>query len=319
MKLHTTVFLLSLAACSRYESPEFNSRAEQSDVDETEIKDATPLPAEETREQAVEVEDVAVNMDEEEAREEVDTPQIRTSNGSGGPTGMNEVAFTDSNNVSSSYKINAPEDAGEKIYGLHIHFHGDGGGGYRDFPNQETRYGLIGVTVKAPNQNLQWGRAEGEAHANYAQELIQNEILKKYNIDLDKVYFSGVSGGAYFLSGSFLPEFASQYKSGAFFMCGGEAPRVDIKNPETLKEFRIHWQVTAGERADITASVQRSVQAYGAALNAVQGDAGVQSIETKGTGGHCEFFEMPYTPGIQAMVDANFKLILPAAIAVNVQ
>src|SRR5690606_29495321 len=107
-------------------------------------------------------------------------------------------------------------DVATKVYGLHIHLHGDGGGGYRDFPNQATKFDLIGVTVKAPNFNLQWGRNQGRTHAKYLDDLIQNELIKKYNIDLDKIYFSGVSGGAYFLTGSFIPEFGHNYNSGAF-------------------------------------------------------------------------------------------------------
>src|SRR5690606_17233856 len=118
--------------------------------------------------------------------------QRRLSNGSGGRTGAFEERYTDSSGLQSTYKMNAPADVLTKTYGLHIHLHGDGGGGYRDFPNQATKFDLIGVTVKAPNQNLQWGRSQGRSHAKYVDDLIRNELVKKYNIDLDKIYFSGV-------------------------------------------------------------------------------------------------------------------------------
>ncbi|SMF19051.1 hypothetical protein [Pseudobacteriovorax antillogorgiicola] len=306
MRLSPLLILTILfAACSQYEAPEFSTKQGAVVEDETPNEDVEAI-----------VDEVEPELEEEvETPEEPEESPIRSSQGTGGPIGMNEVNFTDSNNLTSSYKIMAPDDVATKVYGLHVHFHGDGGGGYRDFPNQATRYGLIGVTVRAPNQNLQWGRAQGVAHAQFSQDLIQNEILKKYNIDLDKIYFSGVSGGAYFLSGSFLPAYGSQYKSGAFLMCGGEAPRTDIQNPEVFKDFRIHWQVTAGERADITNSVQQSVAAYKAVHDQVQGDPTKQTIETTGAGGHCEFFEMAYTPGIQAMVDAKFKVVLPSELA----
>ncbi len=119
-------------------------------------------------------------------------PAVRSSPGSGGGSGLLEVPFTDSAGLASSYKINAPADVAQKVYGLHIHLHGDGGGGYRDFPNKDLRYDLIGVTVKAPNTNLQWGRAQGRAHALYVNDLIQKELTKKYNVNLDRIYFSGV-------------------------------------------------------------------------------------------------------------------------------
>ena len=224
---------------------------------------------------------------------------------------MNEIDFTDANGTASRYKINVPADAGEKIYGLHIHFHGDGGGGYRDFPNVETRYDLIGVTVQAPDPNLRWGRNQGVVHGFYANDLVQNELIKKYNINLDRIFFSGVSGGAYFLSGSFIPTYGSQYASGAYLMCGGETPRVPFANQQFLANFRIHWQVTAGERQDILASVNNSINSYTQALANVQNaQPNIQTSEIVGAGGHCEFDGVAYTSGIQMMVDEGFKTIL---------
>ncbi len=117
----------------------------------------------------------------DDTTDETPASQIRSSKGSGGATGLQENSFTSDNNLTSSYKINAPADAGNgKVYGLHIHLHGDGGGGYRDFPNRETRFDLIGVTVKAPNTGLQWGRSQGVAHGQFLNDLIQNELVKKY-------------------------------------------------------------------------------------------------------------------------------------------
>lgn len=246
-----------------------------------------------------------------------DEADSKTSGGKGGATGLQEVSFRAANGQNSSYKINAPADAAQgKAYGLHIHLHGDGGGGYRDFPNKETRKDLIGVTVKAPNRNLQWGRSEGEPHAEYVQDLIQNELLKKYNIRLDRIYFSGVSGGAYFLTGSFIPQFGQHYNSGAFILCGGEAPRVRFAQPEMLKTFKIHWQVTAGERSDISANIRQSISAYERALSQVlNGDSGfdrkaVQDSEVKGPGGHCEFDDRSYTTGIQFIIDTKFDVVV---------
>jgi hypothetical protein len=238
-----------------------------------------------------------------------------TSNGRGGKTGYSEVRFTAGNGLTSSYKIDVPDDAGAaKAYGLHIHLHGDGGGGYQDFPNRATRDGLIGVAVKAPNQGLTWGRQQGVEHGEYLHDLIQSELLKKYNIRLDRIYFSGVSGGSYFLAGNFIPTYGHEYGSGAFLMCGGEAPRVDFVKPEFLRSFRIIWQVTAGERQDITANVRQSIDAYRRALDDVAaGDAAASKMQTnefEGAGGHCEFDGQSYTTGIRYMLDAKFETVL---------
>jgi hypothetical protein len=233
------------------------------------------------------------------------------SNGSGGGLGLVEKSYTDTHNLRSSYKINAPQDASAtKAYGLHIHLHGDGGGGYKDFPNKETRQDLIGVTVKAPNASLTWGRASGVAHANYLNDLIQNELVKKYNVDLDRIYFSGVSGGSYFLAGHFLPMYGHVYKRGAFLMCGGMAPQVAFVQPEFLKSFRIHWQITAGERDDIKASVDDSVSGWKSALTKAGGDAALETFAAEGDGGHCEFDGQDYTSGIQSMMDLKFATIV---------
>lgn len=237
---------------------------------------------------------------------------LRLSGGSGGKTGEVEEDFEDTQGTVSSYKINAPQDTADgKVYGLHIHFHGDGGGGYVDFPNHDTKDNLIGVTVKAPNTALTWGRQQGVAHAKYVQELIQNELLKKYNIDLDRVYFSGVSGGSYFLSGHFIPTFGSFYKTGAFLMCGGMAPQVTFKEVGFLSSFRIHWEITAGERNDIKASVRQSIAGYKRELDALAGVvSGIETNNEEGPGGHCEFDGVDYTSGIQFMMDEKFSTIL---------
>jgi hypothetical protein len=242
-------------------------------------------------------------------------PAVRSSQGSGGATGLVEVPFTDSTGLASSYKINAPTDAGQKVYGLHIHLHGDGGGGDKDFPNKEARNDLIGVTVKAPNTTLTWGRAQGKPHAFYLNELIQKELLKKYNINQDRIYFSTVSGGSFFMVGSFIPEYGASYNSAAFVMCGGEAPRVAFADPKMLGKWRIHFEVTAGERADIMANVQASVNAYksAAASAGVSSDvqAKLQTMSVQGPGGHCAFDNVAYTSGIQQAIDTKFKMILP--------
>ncbi|MFK7825474.1 MAG: hypothetical protein AB8G05_15085 [Oligoflexales bacterium] len=229
------------------------------------------------------------------------------------PTGMNEVAFTASNNLSSTYKIMAPADAASKVYGLHIHLHGDGGGGYQDFPNVETRFDLVGVTILSPNNGQSWNR-DGQNFSQFLHELIQDDLLAKYDIDLSKIYFSSVSGGSYFLTGAFVPLYGQFYKDGgAFMMCGGRAPQFDFAVPDTIKEFRLHWQSTLEvDRADIASSIDDSIAAYKVLLDAEQGDPLVQSSVVEGAFGHCEFDGVAYTSGIQFMIDTNFSAILPA-------
>jgi hypothetical protein len=241
------------------------------------------------------------------------TQNGRGSGGSGGRIGNVEKQFTDSSGLGSSYKMVVPNDVTTKLYGLHIHLHGDGGGGYRDFPNREPRFDLIGVTVKAPNTSLTWGRSSGVRHSQYLQDLIQRELLRLYNIDRERIYFSGVSGGAYFLAGSFIPTFGASYRSGAFLMCGGEAPRSAFNDPQSLSHFKTYFQVTAGERQDILTSMRDSFNAYQRTYNSVVGAGNTQNIlgsEIVGSGGHCEFDGRAYTSGIQSMILQKFNVVL---------
>lgn len=258
--------------------------------------------------------------DEEEPDLDPDLPPPpETSGGTGGESGLHELRYAASNGEDSTYKIDVPADAlTGKVYGLHVHLHGDGGGGYRDFPNKEPAHDLIGVTVKAPNTSLTWGRFSGVPHAKYVHDLIQNEILKKYDIDINRIYFSGVSGGAYFLTGNFVPTYGHLYKTGAFVICGGERPRVPIADNSVLTDFRLYWQVTAGERDDILQSVQASIARYKQLLdNYLVGNPipdfdpkSVQDSEIDGPGGHCEFDGLDYTGGIQSIINRKFDVVL---------
>ncbi|MFK7872666.1 MAG: hypothetical protein AB8C84_05770 [Oligoflexales bacterium] len=296
---------------------DLSSRQKGRDVE----KNSSKRKKTETKNKSIEIENEKNDTIEENQQTEVAVEEemvedpIISSNGEGGLTGMNEVSFDSSNNLSSTYKINAPEDVSQKVYGLHIHLHGDGGGGYTDFPNVETRYNLIGVTVRSPNQGTSWNR-DGQNFALYVDELIQNELLKKYNIDLDRIYFSTVSGGSYFMTGAFIPLYGAKYKTGgAFMMCGGRAPQFDFSSPDGesfLKTYRLHWESTNEVgRADIRSSVEASVAAYQQALGALGAVENPQTNQIKDDFGHCEFDGQNYTSGIQLAIDESFKIILP--------
>jgi hypothetical protein len=115
--------------------------------------------------------------------------------------------------------------------------------------------------------------------------------------------------------GSFLPEFGQNYNSAAFILCGSEPPRVPFTDATMLSKFRIHIEVTAGERQDILSSVQSTVTAYRNAMNAAgiaaDQQAKLQTLNIEGAGGHCVFDGVSYTTGIQQAIDNKFKMVLP--------
>jgi hypothetical protein len=82
-----------------------------------------------------------------------------------------------------------------------------------------------------------------------------------------------------------------------------------------LSKFRIHIEVTAGERQDILSSVQSTVTAYKNAMTAAgiaaDAQAKLQTLNIQGPGGHCEFDGVSYTTGIQQAIDTKFKMVLP--------
>jgi hypothetical protein len=174
------------------------------------------------------------------------------SGGAGGRTGTFEDRFTASNGKSSTWKTTIPDDAASKTYGLNIYLHGDGGGDYTWVFDGNVRsskkLGLIGVVVMAPNAERRWYN-DGMANARFLDELIQNEILKKYNIDRTRIYFTGTSGGSQFLGGQFIPTYGSKYNSGALLLCGGPKNWLGSiqSTPEFVRKFKFYWYAGTGD------------------------------------------------------------------------
>ena len=153
----------------------------------------------------------------------------KPTNGSGGKTGFYEASFTSSGSyaTSSRYKVKVPEEYKEiDPYGLMIYLHGDNGGDYTNpwifnqlLPISKERH-LITVSVLSPDGGRLW-YSNPRKHAEFLHQLLENELFKKYNIDTNKIYFTGSSGGSQFLTGIFVAEFTSNYGGGAFPTCGG--------------------------------------------------------------------------------------------------
>lgn len=169
------------------------------------------------------------------------------SQGSGGKTGDFETSYTSSNGLSSKFHINVPSDSGPtKAYGLLVYLHGDGGKDYSWFydSNQQiaAQNNLIGMTVLSPNNGEAW-YDNGSAQALFLDDLLQKEILAKYNIDRKRIYFAGASGGSQFLTGLFVPVYGSHYQGGSVQMCGGGTNWTEQFNstPDFLKGFKLFF------------------------------------------------------------------------------
>jgi len=223
------------------------------------------------------------------------TPATKSSKGTGGPTGQNELKSTGG----LSYIINVPATAPAAPRGLLVLLHGSTASNYRQFitimANVATAQNLIRVSVLAPN-GQGWNEGNQTSAATLLHDLVQKDLLPKYDIDLERIVFSGQSSGGGFLSSHFLPLHAKDYRGGAFMQCGA-APPVPAFAPDvaTKQGFRLHFEITTGDTIWPT-SYKNAVTAYtGAGMTLTKDD-------TK-PGGHCAFDQ-------QAVIQARLATML---------
>ncbi len=209
---------------------------------------ANKKPATDTTDNESSIEPEDDNQNDAEEEEEIIAPtKPITTGGSGGKTGTFEQTFSSSNGKSSTWKTTIPQDlSASKPYGLSIYLHGDGGGDYSwvfdSLVKTSKTHNLIGMVVKAPNLERRWYNG-GLANAKFLDELIEKELLAKYNIEKSRIYFIGTSGGSQFLSGQFIPNYGSKYNSGALLLCGGPKNWQNniVSTPEFISKFKFYW------------------------------------------------------------------------------
>jgi hypothetical protein len=168
------------------------------------------------------------------------------SDGSGGqPLDFAPRWFTASNGYASTYRLYAGGLDWSKPVGLLMHFHGDGAFEYTNPTDPWSLGGPDGIIARAKAENMivvvpltpddngavtwweWWGPAE---NPQYAVELI-GSIASEYNIDLGRMWFSGYSGGAQFITRDLMPALGSILPSiiGGFVVFGGGgAPRREV-------------------------------------------------------------------------------------------
>jgi MYXO-CTERM domain-containing protein len=151
--------------------------------------------------------------------------------GTGGPTGRHiNVPF-----APSEYWVWAPADQ-TKAYPLVVAFHGD-----EATPEQSQRFfwdpvwqkdpNFIVVTPRAPYAMGSWYQ-EQAMHETWVDTVMQ-DVFAKYNVDLDRVYATGDSGGSVFLATYGLKR--QNWFAGIQWSCGGGGrgytapPRDDCK------------------------------------------------------------------------------------------
>lgn len=178
------------------------------------------------------------------------------THGSGGREGSFEERFTSTGSyiATSHYKMKVPEGIHNlEPHGLLVYLHGDGGNDYTNewifapIAKLAHTHKLIAVSVLSPNNGTAWYQGP-QTNAYFLHKLLEDKIFKDYNIDTTRIYFTGSSGGSQFLTGIFVPKYATTYGGGAFPTCGGADIYnfIDYKISDYMKEhFKIYYYTQA--------------------------------------------------------------------------
>lgn len=224
------------------------------------------------------------------------------------------------NGYGSYYHRYAADLDWTKPVGLWVHFHGDGG---FEVENPTSAYGLAGpngmiAQAKARNMVLLvpftpddavgrktwWAWYGKEENPRYAKDLIV-AIMGAFNIDTRRIWFTGYSGGAQFITRYLIPHWGSTMGisgGGMVAIAGGQAPAATFEpfNPTFKAAFHTQWYV--GEFDDGTGP--------GDGFNAIAAaEAGKTWYAGQGFGN-----EISYLTGKAHVLDGWFGLISGRAI-----
>lgn len=191
--------------------------------------------------------------------------------------------FTSSTGVSGKYHLYASTVDDTDSVGLMVQFHGDGA---YEFDNPGSAYSLGGATglrAQAASRNMimlvartpdvvgspTWWES-GAANADYARELIQSMALDRYDIDRQRIWLVGYSGGAQFVTRYLLPRYSSLIGGGGSVVFGGGGtPAVTVQPFASgfSSRFRMYWYTGGSDNGSCTG------HAYNALGDAQRGSA----------------------------------------------
>lgn len=177
--------------------------------------------------------------------------------------------------VGSQYHLYADHLDGATPHGIMIHLHGDGGFEY-DRPEWSTvpaytelarKHRLMLVVPRTPDTaTTTWWRRDSSGQ--YAADLLSH-LGKRYNLDLNRVYWTGYSGGADTVARHMVNSHSAGWTGGgAVIVAGGgiygqRAPLRPI-SASLMKNFQMHWVVGADDTPSAGGS-SGSFDAVGAA------------------------------------------------------
>lgn len=179
------------------------------------------------------------------------------SNGTGGLRGdYLDVSRTNSAGTTSTYHIYAAHITGDEPLGIIYALHGDGAGWYTN-PNSTTMNNvrqmardrnMILVIPRTPDQVAPFTWWETFAHGTWLADLHSWQAAI-HNIDRNKVYWFGYSGGAEVITYNIMNAYSSRFTGGgAIMVAGGGKGSAELLAPisdalKTPGRFLMRWVV----------------------------------------------------------------------------
>ena len=197
---------------------------------------------------------------------------MATTGGTGGPlTDGVSGWWAATNGYSSKYRWWCSHIDTSKPIGIFVWFHGDGAYEYNNPTNSAYLGGPDGILQACIEQNMilvvplspddvgavtwwEWGSKTG--NTQWAKEMIHANFYNRYNIDRERIWFGGFSGGAEFLTAQFLPHWGNDLliEAGGAVITGGGTFHSDYGgdstfNPAYKANFRMYWRVGQDDTA----------------------------------------------------------------------
>lgn len=155
-----------------------------------------------------------------------------------------EKTFKDSRGKSGKYTIDRQLISARS--GALIYFHGSGAtsryaANFSELRKVARRFDLTPIALQAPDNAVTWAeKGPPSGRIDYANDLLKSEVFGKTPlIDMKRTIFVGVSAGATFVSGDFLPTYLEDYGGGAVLLCGGAPPIYPARVGSSVKNFKM--------------------------------------------------------------------------------
>lgn len=188
----------------------------------------------------------------------VSSAAMNPTGGSGGAYRDAQAITYSNGTVTSAYHLYADHLNGSRPHGIMIHLHGDGGWEYDDqkwssipeYLKLAEQHGMMLVVPRTPDQaSKTWWR--NASSSQWAADLLK-DLGRKYNLDLNQVYWTGYSGGADTVARHMVNTHSAGWTGGAAVIVAGggiygqKQPLQPIS--ATLKKnFQMHWVVGADD------------------------------------------------------------------------